>query len=382
MRKRIPLDGLVGTFVAAASLALLAWGGEASSRRPGALAAVLLVVAGASYAFHRRAPLGSFVVTLVAVSTYLALGYPGGAELPSLLAAVYALAASGRRWIAGCLTLGFVAVAVVYRVGVEGEEPLTVVVGSSVLLLVVLLGDGVHTRRALRDEARARLRMVAVEKEAEARARVAEERLRLAHELHDVMAHTITTMTVQAGAAIDLLDRDPSRAREPLEGMRAAAKDAMAELRSILEVLRLPDGAADRSPAKGLEHLAAVVQAVESAGLTVEVVDEGEGDRALPPSIDRACLRVIQEACTNTLRHAAARRVAIRLRYEPAVVVVEVVDDGDDGNASPAASGGGYGLVGLRERVEAMGGRLQAGRTEAGGFRVAATLPRVAGASG
>ncbi len=151
----------------------------------------------------------------------------------------------------------------------------------------------------------------------------------------------------------------------------------MVELRSILEVLRLPDGVDDRSPVKGLRNLSELVQTMASAGLEVEVVPEGPGERELPPAIDGACFRVVQEACTNVLRHAGASRVVVRLSYGLSAVVVEVVDDG---GGSPVPTGDGYGLVGLRERVVAVGGRLEAGRAAGGGFRVAATLPRPLGA--
>ena len=147
----------------------------------------------------------------------------------------------------------------------------------------------------------------------------------------------------------------------------------MVELHSVLHVLRLPDGPVDRSPVKGLDHLPELVNLMTAAGLEVEVVPDGPGARHLSPAIDGACFRVVQEASTNVLRHAGATRVSVRLIYAPSAVEVEVVDDGQRG---PGPAGDGYGLVGLRERVEAVGGRLEAGPAAGGGFRVAAALPR------
>lgn len=376
MARRLPLDAVVAGSVATTSLGLLAWSGEVDSRAPGIAAALLLVVASASYAWHQLAPVSAFAIAVAAASAYLVLGYPGGAELPSLVAAFYAVAAAGRRWIAGTMAMAFLAVSVIHRVWAEGEEFLSVAVGSSVVLLVVLLGDGAHTRRALRAETQERMRMAAVEKEAEARARVAEERLRLAHELHDVVAHSITAMTVQASAAIDLLDHDPARAREPLDGLRIAARAAMSELRSVLEVLRAPDRVADRSPVKRLSDASELVDTLSQAGIAVHLTVEGVGGADLPAVIDAAGYRVVQEACTNVLRHAGASTVGVRIASEALMTFIEVVDDGRGG---PAPTDDGYGLLGLRERVTAVGGCLEAGPVSGGGFRVAATLPHASG---
>lgn len=179
---------------------------------------------------------------------YLALDYPGGAELPLILVAIYSATAAGHRWWAA-VVVGLVGgVGLVYRAFVEQEPPLLITITTALLVLVALLGDGVHTCGRLRAEIRERLRVARAEKELETRARVTGERLRIAHELHDVMAHTITTMTVQAGVAADLLDERPEEARSALRTLRASARDATAELRATITVLHAGEDAPRACP--------------------------------------------------------------------------------------------------------------------------------------
>jgi signal transduction histidine kinase len=263
-----------------------------------------------------------------------------------------------------------------YRTLVEQEPPLLVTISTALLVLVALLGDGVHTRGRLRDEVRERLRVAKAEKELEAQARVTGERLRIAHELHDVMAHTITTMTVQAGVAADLLDERPDEARDALRSLRASARDATAELRATITVLRVGDDAAPRLPAPGLGQLEDLVRGVEDAGVRVELIVLGE-PRPLPAAVDLTAYRIVQEALTNVLRHAAASRAAVCIHHEPAAVGIQVDDDGRGGSGHEAP--GGYGLLGLAERVHAIGGRMRTGPRQEGGFRVEATLPAAQG---
>ena len=346
------VDVALFVVVAGLGVAMLTTGGEVDARAPDAVGAVLLVIAALPLCARRQWPLVAFTIQLGIVLLYLSLDYSGGAELPAILAGVYSVAVAGHRWWTLSLVVAFVGVGSVYRVAVEAEDALTVTIGGSLLLLVALLGDGVHARRQLRVEIRRRLAVAEAEKESEARARVAEERLRIAHELHDVMAHTITAMTVQAGAASDQLDRDPERARVALDSVRGAARDAMAELRTVIGVLRAPGADTDRGPAPQLDRLPELVRTTEQAGIAVDL--DADVTRPLGPAVEVAAFRIVQEALTNVVRHAGASRATVRLRVEGTTLEVEVRDDGRGPSAPPTADG--FGLVGLRERAAAVGG--------------------------
>lgn len=373
------VDGLLFGVVLAASLLLFfAVAGEAAARDPDLLGAGLLVASALPLLARRRWPLVAFGALLAVVLVYFSFDYPGGAELPIILAGIYSLAVSGhRRWTVA-LVVGFFLVGTAYRIVAEGEPALTATISGALLLLVALVGDGVHTRRQLRAATRQQMLVAEAEKESEARARVAEERLRIAHELHDVMAHTITTMTVQAGAAADQLDRDPEGVRTALAAMRGSARDAMAELRAVISVLRTRGAPTDRMPTPGLARLDEVVATAEQAGVTVHLVTDGL-EQALPPAIDLTCFRIVQEALTNVIRHSGAGCAEVRVQVRASEVLVEVTDDGRGPDTRGAAASAGFGLVGLRERAAAVGGQLEAGAGSARGFRVAATLPLAEG---
>jgi signal transduction histidine kinase len=207
----------------------------------------------------------------------------------------------------------------------------------------------------------------------EARRRTSDERLRIARELHDVVAHNISLINVQAGSALHLMDQQPERARAALSAIKDASKETLVELRSVLGVLRQVDEEAPRSPAPGLAHLDDVVARANSAGLPVQVEVEGAAN-GLPPGVDRAAYRIVQEALTNVTRHAGPARAMVRISYGERDLVVQVDDDGigapGNGVVSP-----GNGILGMRERAAALGGEVQAGPRPDGGFRVRAWLP-------
>ncbi len=204
------------------------------------------------------------------------------------------------------------------------------------------------------------------ERAAAAERRVDEERLRIARELHDVLAHSISVINVQAGVGLALLDSDPEQARSALSTIKAASKEALGEVRQVLDTLRSP-GEAPRTPAPGLDRLPELVEQAAAAGLRVEVTAEGDAS-ALPPGVDLAAFRILQEALTNVMRHSAARTARVRLGWRPRLLELRVDDDG------PATGGG--------ERAAALGGTVEAGPRPDGGFRVTATLPLKAAAPG
>jgi signal transduction histidine kinase len=203
-------------------------------------------------------------------------------------------------------------------------------------------------------------------------ATAAAERERVAREVHDVIAHSVSVMTVQSTAARTVIDRDPHRAAVALEAIEQTGRRALAEMRRVISVLRPAPGSADLAPQRGIDDLEELAQQVRTAGLDVTV--RFEGDRPLvPATVDLSVYRIVQEALTNTLKHAGAQAAAIVVRYRPDSIEVECTDDGV--GASPSANGGGHGLDGMRERALVLGGALDTGPAPERGYRVHAWLP-------
>jgi signal transduction histidine kinase len=232
-----------------------------------------------------------------------------------------------------------------------------------------VIGDNLGTRRAYLLALEERAERLEREQEAERARAVAEEQARIARELHDVIAHNVSVMVVQAAAANDVFETRPDRAREALHAIEASGRSALVELRRLLGIVR-EDGA-DYAPQPGLDRLDDLVGQVRAAGLAVVVSVEG-APRPVPQGIDLSAYRVVQEALTNTLKHAGATRADVSLRYGEEELDVEVVDDGS-GNGG--GGGSGQGLVGMRERVAAFGGTLAVGSRSGGGFVVNARFP-------
>jgi signal transduction histidine kinase len=243
-----------------------------------------------------------------------------------------------------------------------------------------LVGRSLRHQGALSRELAEKADRAQHERDEEERRAVAAERGRIARELHDVLAHNLSVMVVQAGAARRIVERDPDTAADAADLIRTTGRDALAELRSLLGTVHREEG----EPLGGVPSLAQVnrlVRRAREAGLTVRLKVEGDAV-PLPTGVDLTAYRVVQEALTNTLKHAGEARAEVTVRYEPGEVVVEVEDDGigPDGNGQLPDVGGGHGLVGMRERVSVYGGKLQAGRRRGGGYAVRARLPRVASA--
>jgi MYXO-CTERM domain-containing protein len=361
--------GVVGTLGAA---------GEQPTARPldPAAWALLLVAAGVLLA-RRRHPALVLAVTAAATVAWLAASYPYGPVFLPLSVAVYTVAATTARErlpaLVGCV-VGLLAVLVAVGVG-DGrvwrwEELPGVLLAFLALLLVPLwVGTVVRARRGRTAE--------------EARRRADDERLRVARELHDVVSHSIAMINFRAGVALHVLDRRPEQAREALVAIRQASAGAMQELRATVGVLRQPGGG-ERSQAAvpGLAQLDQLVAGVARAGPPVRVVVDGDPVE-LPPAVDLAAYRVVQESLTNVVRHAGPASAIVRVAYGAAEVVVEVTDDGTGSpDASGGLDGGGHGIGGMRERVAALGGELRAGPRPQGGFRIWARLPLPGGSEG
>src|SRR3954453_22650876 len=212
-----------------------------------------------------------------------------------------------------------------------------------------LLGDNLGTRRAYLGELEAKAVRLEREREEEARRAVAHEQARIARELHDVISHNVSVMVVQAAAGADVFDAEPARARSALTSIEATGRDALSELRRLLGVIRTDDDAdGPLEPQPGLERLAGLLEQVRAAGLPVDLTVEGSRT-PLPPGLDLAAYRIVQEALTNTLKHAAASQASVTVRYGAAELAVEVLDDGP-GTTANGAAGAGHGVVGMRER--------------------------------
>jgi signal transduction histidine kinase len=245
----------------------------------------------------------------------------------------------------------------------------------------ILIGGAALAGFALRDRRRhvsqlAELaRQLELARDENARAAVAGERARIARELHDVVAHSVSVMVVQAGAAEEVLGADPARAREPLRSVQDTGRQALVELRRLLGVLRTDDGEAALAPQPGLDQVGALAAQVRDAGVAVELSVDGDRD-GIPAGVDLAAYRIVQEALTNVLKHASASHAVVRVGYRPDAIELEVLDDGHGPlGVGNGGTGTGQGLIGMRERASLYGGALEARPQAGGGFAVRARLP-------
>jgi signal transduction histidine kinase len=337
--------------------------GHASARI--IIVAALMVARAAALVPRRRHPVAVLAVIVILDIAAHAL-VPQAADLqsaPSLIAMYscgrYRPVAVG--WIAGATA------AFVFSLSLLLWPSSSILSGLIIFALTIALGQYMRVRREM-----------AVRRGVEAaETAVRIERRRIARELHDVVAHHISVMSVLVGAARTTMAIDPVKAEEALLTTERTAREALAEMRQLLAVLRA-DGTDDPEPALGARaaEVPALVAAVRAAGLRVELEIAGTV-RELPASVDLAVYRIVQEALTNTRKHAAGAQASVWIRYERAAIAVEVLDDGGNGTAASTAAqpGGGYGLGGMAERVALCGGRLQSGHRPEGGFRVQARIP-------
>jgi signal transduction histidine kinase len=258
---------------------------------------------------------------------------------------------------------------------VAAQDPQESFAGSLAAGLVAsacwVVGLGWYRRSAQAAALRDRAERAERERETAARVAVAEERARIARELHDVVAHSVSVMVLQTGAVRRLLGEQQEREREALGDVERTGREALAEMRRLLGVLRAPDEGAELAPQPGLSELPALVARTEAAGLPVVLRVEGEPG-PLPLGVDLSAYRIVQEALTNTLKHAGPARAEVAIRYQPDAVDIEVVDDG---RGPVDSNGDGHGLVGMQERATLYGGELSAGARDGGGFVVRARLP-------
>jgi signal transduction histidine kinase len=382
-------------------------GGGPGAVRLNALAYLLGAVLAVPILFRHRWPLGSLVGVSVLLLVYYIAARRNISPAPLFCLPLYDAAVAGYLAAAIAIPVFFMS-AGLFVVDVSTHESLVTLATDflpsiAVLALAIMLGEVVRSRRALAAETADRLRLAGEEREAETGRRVAEERLRIARELHDTVAHSMATITVQAGSALHVLGPDapaggapdgggpdgggPSggstsggstnrNLRSALIAIRETSKAALTEMRDTLGQLRneIPDESAELRAA-GLDRLPALCEAVTAAGAPVTVTTKGE-PRPVPPAVGHAAYRILQESLTNVLRHAGPRaRASVGLAYEPGALVIRVTDDGPGRGTLAADAAAGHGLTGMAERAAAVGGTFSAAAGPDGGFEVAARLP-------
>ena len=350
----------------------------------GHLGYILLIASGAVVALRRLFPVAVFAITALASLTYYTLDFPDGPGWLGLFVALYSLTAygDGRRSLA-IAGVGITVLATGWLVAATDIEPRAAIgwvffrIGASVMSAA--LGESVRTRRVIAADALERAELAERTREEEARARVDEERLRIAREVHDTVAHAIAIINVQSGVTAHLLDKRPEGTRQALESIEQTSSQALREMRSILGVLR--DDHDGRVPHPGLGQIDELIAKARHAGLDITLESAppttAPPSAALPSAVDSAAYRIIQESITNVIRHVGPTRVRVGLDYGVDSLELQVTNehghtprDGTRPTATP-----GSGIIGMRERCQLLGGHLDAGPIAGGGFAVAARLP-------
>jgi signal transduction histidine kinase len=348
--------------------------------RAGVFAAYTVAVA--ALAVRRRFPLTSTIIIVAALSVeWLAFGAPEGfGVFATLVIAGYTVAAYEDRPRALGGLAALLAAAVIWSVRDPVPANLRAHVVTAVWLSPVvmgwLLGAYLRTRRLYVRALHERADRAEREREEQAHAAVASERTRIARELHDILAHNVSVMVVQAEAADEMLQRDmPDRARAPVWKIQETGRAALTDMRRMLGILREADSGPALTPQPGIANLQMLLTQVRESGLPVELEVRGDPE-PLPPGIDLSAYRIVQEALTNALKYAGPARACVVVHFAPGSLTLEI---DDDGVGSSATGNGGHGLVGMRERVAVFGGDVEAGPKRGGGYRVTARLPLEAG---
>ncbi|HEY3724198.1 MAG TPA: sensor histidine kinase [Acidimicrobiia bacterium] len=331
---------------------------------------VLLALAVLALPFRHRHPAGVLVVVLAASLAYWSFGYPRGPIFLPLLVAFFQAVLTGHRRVAiTCLVVGFLGFPwlgyVIGRAPYPGWEEIVALGAWLVALLSIT-----ELVRSRRDRAREMARSRAEE----LRRRAGDERLQIARDLHDAVAHNMSLINIQASVALHLMDEQPGQAARALTTIKQASKEALVELRSILGVLRQVDEDAPRSATPSLDRLDDLVSSAEASGVEVTV----DVDGALPElsrNTDLAAFRIIQESLTNVARHSDVPVAFVRIRTDGETLGLEILDEGSGRTGTPELPGGGNGIAGMRERAASVGGRLEAGPRPGRGFAVRAELP-------
>jgi signal transduction histidine kinase len=357
-------DALLALGAVAAGVLTFALREHRPDEPPAVLGFALAVIAGSSLAWRRRAPLTVATIASAAVATASLAGYWPEFVLMLWIAVYSAAAYTERDRLIRVLLPVAVLTATAISIGERWDRGLNWVEILADLVVTFgvpfLLGRMTFNRR----------RRIVREREIATSEAVAAERAAIARELHDVVAHHMSVMVVQAGAARAVSGSDPAATAEALRQIEASGRTGLTEMRRLLEVLKAEGDGDGRAPQPGLARLDELLDAMRASGLPVEAVVKGS-PRPLPPGVDLSAYRIVQEALTNALRHAGGASARVVVRYEPDKIELEIADDG----VGPPGASAGHGLIGMRERVQLFGGELEAGPRPGGGFLVRARLP-------
>ena len=350
---------------------------EPEARPSDALGFALVAVVGLPMLVARRAPVPALFASIALIYGYYWTGYSAVGLILPLAPAFFTVAQAGRLRLGAVVGGTGLALSVVFRLLSDREnEKAGLILGydgaiSLALLAAVLaLGDAVRSRRGWQAELDQRLQRAAQEREAEAQRRVADERMRIARDVHDLLGHAVAVVTLHAAVAAESLDDDPEATRRSLATIRSVSRDVLRDLGDTVGLLRA-DTSGTVEPAAGLTGIADLVAATASTGIDVRLDVHGQ-EHPLPAALEATLHRLVQESLTNVLRHARARTATVTVTHGPVDVTVTVADDGVGGAGTGTP---GHGLQGMRERVALLGGRLSAGDRDGGGFAVTAVLP-------
>lgn len=333
---------------------------------------VLSVLAALLLAFRRVHPLATLGGVAAVIALYALTDGGRGPIIVTLWVALYTMASLRDRRTVVIVAVGVAALVSLLSLLVGADLSVFELIGAAgVTLVPVLVGDAVRSRRARLVEARVRDQMAVEAREREAQQMVQEERVRIARDLHDVVAHSIATINVQAGVAAHVIDAEPDAAREALVEIKEASRSALAELRAMLRVLREADDTDASRPSPGVAQIAALV---EQFGDRATLVVVGTAARPVDPAVGIAAYRIVQEALTNVMKHAAHALVEVRVEHGADHLDLSIRNDAS-GSPVEGEPGAGLGLVGIAERVASVGGSVASGPDFHGGFSVAATLP-------
>jgi signal transduction histidine kinase len=346
-------------------------GAAAGQRQLGhvnALTVVLVLASAGALVWRRGHPLTVLVAIYALLTTYFAMNFPFGPIFISLAVALFNAVSYGPRILAW--PIGYAGAVVMFTIMLLTRDDFHFawqLAGAIFAWISLVMGFG-ELAKARRD----RLEQAAATQAEQDKRQASEERLRIAREVHDVLAHHVSLINVQSGVALHLIDSQPEQVREALTAIKQSSKEVLVELRNILGVLRDVDQNAPRHPVASLDQLDRLLERMRTAGLPVTLEIEGE-QRQVSKGVDAAALRIVQESLTNTYRHAGPTSATVTLSYLPDELRVQV-EDGGRGTANDSV-GTGSGLTGMRQRAEALSGTFEAGARPGGGFRVAATFP-------
>ena len=369
-------DALLAAILAVTSVVPVLAFGDPSWGKPKALGVTLGLLSTVPVAWRSRYPLSVAAIVLAANAACIFAAAPNQAAFQPFVALVLTFYSAGSRaegrralWVPPVLAVA--AIPVFVAAVVHGQDAGNAIPSFVWLLAAWAVGRSVRSWRLKSIALELANRELAEQRELQAQAAVTVERGRIARELHDVVAHNVSMIVVQAGAAARVLDGDQPDVRNALEVIASTGRETVDEMRALLGVVRSDDGPAALKPQPGLADLEQLVSGVREAGLPVTLRIEGS-PRPLPPALDLSAFRIVQEALTNTLKHAGPAQAQVTIRYEDGLVTLEITDTG---HGPQGARGAGHGLVGMRERAAMFGGQLEAGQADGGGFTVRARLP-------